>query len=163
MLVNLYFVFLLRRIHFGTIVILNSYVNEFVTIKAIFFELLRIHDETLKELRSIFYIHIEILMGLSKSTHCCSQGVQMDKELLKCKITIERPCSVRSTYGAYGALQCHDTTSARVSSLDTSRHQYAIIVAGQVRWYSARVPSVGLCQATLIVSFACNWPQWSDL
>jgi hypothetical protein len=38
---------------------------------------LRIHDETLKELRSIFYIHIEILMGLSKSTHCCSQGVQL--------------------------------------------------------------------------------------
>jgi hypothetical protein len=76
----------------------------------------------------------------------------MDIELLKCKITIERPCSVRTTYGAYGALQCRDATSARVSSLDTSRHQYAIVVGGQVRRYRAGVPSVGLCQATFIVS-----------
>jgi hypothetical protein len=77
---------------------------------------------------------------------------QMDRELLKCKITIERPYNVRSTYGAYGVLQCRDTTSARMSSLDTSRHQYAIVVAGQVCRYRVRVPSVGLCQATLIVS-----------
>jgi hypothetical protein len=35
LVVNLYFIFLLRTIHFGTIVILNSYVNKFVTIIAI--------------------------------------------------------------------------------------------------------------------------------
>jgi hypothetical protein len=73
----------------------------------------------------------------------------MDRELMKCKITIERPCSVRTTYGA---LQCRDATSSRVLSLDTLRHQYAIVVGGQVCWYRARVPSVGLSQATFIVS-----------
>jgi hypothetical protein len=37
LVVNLYLIFLLRTIHFGTIVILNSYVNKFVTIIAIAF------------------------------------------------------------------------------------------------------------------------------
>ena len=101
-------------------------------------------------------------IGITCSRNALAQYLfigQIDREPLKCKITIERPCSVRSTYGAYGALQCRDATSARVSLLDTSRHQYAIVVVGQVCWYRARVPSVGLCQATLIVSLCMQMAQ----